>query len=106
MIPDRQTDPVGYALFWLGDLVPVLHKKADAHRLELRSRDVPNLDRPAALRRLKRLESDRGLLRKLPKKFDRQSCTSHVFVPVKFLEDYFMAEAAKRDAIASKDEKR
>lgn len=71
MIPDRKTDPLGYALWWLGDLVPVLQAKADAYRLELRSRDVPNVDRAAGLKRLKRLADHRGLLERLP--YERRS---------------------------------
>ena len=102
MVPDRKTDPLGYALWWLGDLVPVLHAKADAYRLELRSRDVPNVDRAAGLKRLKHLADHRGLLERLP--YERRSCRSTVFVPVKFLDEYFMAQAAERDAKAAAKE--
>ena len=93
MIPERQTDPIGYALWWLGaDLTKVLQEKAARERLELRSRDV-DTNRATGLRRLKNLVN-RQLLRQLPK-IGRQSCVSHVFVPVDFLEAHFMSEAKR-----------
>lgn len=95
MIPSRQDDPIGYARFWLGDLWPVLQQKAGRERLELRSRDV-DTNRAAGLRRLNRL-ANRQLLKRLPK-VGRQACTSHVFVPVDFLEAHFMDEAKRAKA--------
>lgn len=100
MIPSRQTDPIGYALWWLGeDLTKLLLEKAKRERLELRSRDV-DTNRAAGLRRLKMLELHRGLLKRVPK-VRRQAFTSYVFVPVDFLEAYFIEEA-KRATQAAK----
>lgn len=95
MIPSRQTDPIGYAKWWMGpDLVAAAERQADAFRLQLHSGMVPGSKPKDVLKRLNHLERHRAIL---IRSYARTG--GHIiFVFTKQLHDLFMAEAAERAA--------
>lgn len=91
-IPNRKSDPLGYAKWWMGDaLVVVAQRQADAFRLELHSGMLPGTPAKEVLQKLKQLEQRNILVRDRKRKHSRI-----VFAFHKQLSDLFMAEATER----------
>lgn len=92
MIPNRHTDPLGYAKWWMGEaLVAVTQKQADKYRLQLHSGMLPGLPAKNVLKRLKQLEQRAILIRS-----HARSGGHVIFVFAKQFHDLFMTEAEQR----------
>lgn len=91
-IPNRQTDPLDHAKWWMGDdLVKVAQRQADAFRLELHSGMLPGKPTKDVLQQLKHLELRNILHRDRERRGGRI-----VFAFHPQLRDLFMAEAEQR----------